>query len=77
MSGRRRQADQVVGLDSVADDYFRCTRKVHEQLERIRMFGEFRRLSVDADRQKVDDAKREAYEKLIRFLETIKRSSAG
>jgi hypothetical protein len=38
------------------------------------MFGEFRRSSVEADRQKKDDAKREAYEKLTRFLETIKSS---
>ena len=63
---------QVVGLNRVADDYFLCTKRVHEHLERIRMFGEFRRLSVEADRAKEEGAKREAYEKLIRFLETIK-----
>lgn len=68
---------QVVGLNSLADDYFRCTRKVHEHLERIRMFGEFRRLSVEADRQQKDYAKKEAYEKLIRFLDTIKSPNAG
>jgi hypothetical protein len=68
---------QIVGLRTVADDYFTCTRKVHEWLERIRKFDEFRRLRVEAERKVKDTEKRLAYEKLMRFLDSIKGPRAN
>jgi len=66
---------RIVGLDSVSDDYFRCTKNIHTTLERIRQFAEFRRLSSLADRAQNGDRKNEAYDKLTEFLKSISASS--
>jgi hypothetical protein len=65
---------EVVGLSSLADDYFLCTRKVYEQLNRSGTFSRFWTLSRNAVQQSSDSARKEAYATLIRFLESIKPS---
>ena len=65
---------EVVGVSSLADDYFLCTRKVYEQLSRSGTFSRVWALSRNAVQQSSESARKEAYATLIRFLESIKPS---
>lgn len=70
-----RQLVKAVGITTVADDYFLCTRRVFEQLERTKNYSAFWKLSRDADQQRSQGSERgmiEAYGKLIQFLNAIK-----
>lgn len=66
---------RVVGIKAVADDYFLCTRRVFEQLDRAKNYSQFWALSRDADQQRSQGSESgmiEAYERLRLFLDAIK-----
>jgi hypothetical protein len=73
----KSQKIEIVGLNAVADDYFTCSKRIHAHLERIKKFGDFKRLSQFADTRKKADEKREAYEKLTEFLESVRASMSN
>lgn len=66
---------RVVGVRALADDYFLCTRRIFEHLNRTRnrydQFFQLRRI-VDEKRAKgTEREKQEAYKKLNQFLDSI------
>ncbi len=63
---------QVVGIQSMADDYFRCTGRVIQTLNQRQVAGEFTRLRVEAETAS-GAAKKGALKKLRQYLESVRR----
>lgn len=63
---------QVLGPQNVADDYFRCTRHVHTELQRAGAFGTLVVLRREAESATSEALRKQKYDEIIRLLDGLR-----